>query len=69
MTPPLAPELFRGLLMSGSSDAGLARPRAVCTTAVHYPKPAKVVETNEVPNGDFIMHLSPITLGIRVNSA
>src|SRR6202049_3843661 len=28
MTPPLAPELFPGILMSGSSDAGLAACRA-----------------------------------------
>jgi alkanesulfonate monooxygenase len=52
MTPPLAPELFPGILMSGSSDAGLARARPVGATAVQYPKPAKDVETNDVPNGE-----------------
>jgi alkanesulfonate monooxygenase len=41
MTPPLPPELFPGILMSGSSDAGLAAARAVGATAVKYPKPAK----------------------------
>src|SRR5258707_12139417 len=40
MTPPLAPELFPGMLMSGSSDAGLAAARAVGAVAVQYPKPA-----------------------------
>jgi alkanesulfonate monooxygenase len=44
MTPPLAPELFPGILMSGSSDAGLAAARAVGATAVQYPKPAKEFE-------------------------
>lgn len=39
MTPSLDPELFPGLLMSGSSDAGLAAGRAVGATAVKYPKP------------------------------
>ncbi|MGH2955775.1 MAG: LLM class flavin-dependent oxidoreductase [Solirubrobacterales bacterium] len=39
MTPPLDPELFPGLLMSGSSDAGLAAGRAIGATAVKYPKP------------------------------
>jgi alkanesulfonate monooxygenase len=41
MTPPLAPELFPGILMSGSSDAGFAAARLVGATAVQYPKPAK----------------------------
>jgi alkanesulfonate monooxygenase len=44
MTPPLAPELFPGILMSGSSDAGFAAARAVGATAVQYPKPAKEFE-------------------------
>jgi len=52
MTPPLAPELFPGILMSGSSDAGLAAARAVGATAVQYPKPAKDVQTNPVPDGE-----------------
>src|SRR5580693_8748710 len=46
MTPPLAPELFPGILMSGSSEAGLAAARAVGATAVKYPKPAKDTESN-----------------------
>jgi alkanesulfonate monooxygenase len=52
MTPPLAPELFPGTLMSGSSDAGLAAAQAVGATVVQDPKPAKAVETSEVPNGE-----------------
>ena len=52
MTPPLAPELFPGILMSGSSEAGLAAARAVGATAVQYPKPAKEFESNVVPDGE-----------------
>jgi alkanesulfonate monooxygenase len=44
MTPPLDPALFPGILMSGSSEAGLAAARAVGATAVQYPKPAKEFE-------------------------
>jgi alkanesulfonate monooxygenase len=53
MTPPLAPELFPGILMSGSSEAGMAAARAVGATAVQYPKPAKDFEPIPVStNGD-----------------
>jgi alkanesulfonate monooxygenase len=39
MTPPLPEELFPGVLISGSSDAGLAAAREIGATAVKYPKP------------------------------
>src|SRR5215469_12994070 len=52
MTPPLAPELFPGILMSGSSDAGLAAARAVGAIAVQYPKPAKEFESSVVTDGE-----------------
>jgi alkanesulfonate monooxygenase len=52
MTPPLAPELFPGILMSGSSDAGLAAARAVGATAVQYPKPAKDSEPASSSDGE-----------------
>jgi alkanesulfonate monooxygenase len=39
MTPPLPPELYPGILISGSSDAGLAAAREIGATAVKYPKP------------------------------
>src|ERR1700726_1934499 len=51
MTPPLAPELFPGILMSGSSDAGMAAARAVGATAVQYPKPAKDSESTVGSDG------------------
>ncbi len=39
MTPPLPPELFPGILVSGSSEAGLAAAQALGATAVKYPQP------------------------------
>jgi alkanesulfonate monooxygenase len=39
LTPGLAPELFPGIFVSGSSDAGVAAARAIGATAVKYPKP------------------------------
>src|ERR1700730_14132160 len=45
MTPALDPKLFPGLLISGSSEAGLARERAICATPVQYPKPTKEYES------------------------
>lgn len=39
MTPELPPELFPGIMISGSSDAGMAAARAIGATAVRYPKP------------------------------
>jgi alkanesulfonate monooxygenase len=39
LTPPLPEELLPGVLISGSSDAGLEAARAIGATAVKYPKP------------------------------
>ena len=39
MTPPLPSELYPGIMISGSSDAGLAAAREIGATAVRYPKP------------------------------
>lgn len=39
LTPPLPPELFPGIFVSGSSDAGIDAARAIGATAVKYPKP------------------------------
>lgn len=49
MTPPLAGELFPGILVSGSSEAGLAAARAIDAVAVKYPKPPGEYE-NEPPD-------------------
>ncbi len=46
MTPPMRADLFPGIFMSGSSDAGMATARALDATAVEYPKPSE--EYNEV---------------------
>lgn len=45
MTPPLPKDLFPGIFMSGSSDAGLSAAKALGATAVQYPKPPAEYET------------------------
>ncbi|HXF95936.1 MAG TPA: LLM class flavin-dependent oxidoreductase [Gemmatimonadales bacterium] len=39
LTPPVPPELFPGILVSGSSEAGRRAALAMGATAVKYPKP------------------------------
>src|SRR5258705_717281 len=41
LTPPLAADLYPGIFVSGSSDAGLAAARAIGATALLYPKRAE----------------------------
>lgn len=41
MSPPLSAELFPGIFISGSSEAGLEAAKAIGATAIKYPKPAK----------------------------
>jgi len=58
MTPPLDAELAPGILVSGSSPAGLAAARAIGATAVKYPKPPKAYLDTPAPEG--------IGCGVRV---
>lgn len=58
MTPPLAPELFPGLLISGSSAAGLEAAKAIGATAVQYPRPVTECAADDRPDG--------LDTGIRV---
>ena len=58
MTPPLPPELFPGVFVSGSSEAGLAAAKAMGAVAVKYPKPPGEYE-NEPPD-------ETIDSGVRV---
>lgn len=58
MTPTLPPELFPGILISGSSEAGLAAAKAIGATAVKYPKPPGEYE-NDPPDEN-------INSGVRV---
>jgi alkanesulfonate monooxygenase len=44
MAPPVAPELAPGILISGSSAAGLAAATRIGATAIKYPKPAEEEE-------------------------
>jgi alkanesulfonate monooxygenase len=41
MSPPLPPELFPGIFVSGSSPAGVAAAKEIGATAIEYPKPAE----------------------------
>jgi alkanesulfonate monooxygenase len=41
LTPALARELFPGVFVSASSEAGLATGQALGATCVHYPKPSR----------------------------
>jgi alkanesulfonate monooxygenase len=50
LSPPLPPDLFPGIFISGSSEAGLSAARAVGATAIKYPKP--VAECRDEPAGD-----------------
>ena len=48
LTPPLPQDLFPGIFVSGSSDAGLAAAKAIGATAVKYPKaPGEEVAPDE----------------------
>ena len=48
LTPQLRSELFPGIFVSGSSDAGLAAAKAIGATAVKYPKaPGEEVAPDE----------------------
>lgn len=58
LTPPLAPELFPGIFVSGSSDAGVEAARGLGATAIKYPKPARECESEPPVNG--------VDSGIRV---
>ena len=58
MTPPLPPELFPGVFVSGSSEAGLAAAKAMGAVAVKYPRPPGEYE-NEPPD-------ETIDSGVRV---
>jgi alkanesulfonate monooxygenase len=49
LSPPLPPELFPGLFVSGSSEAGRAAARSLEAVAIEYPKPAQ--DAPELSNG------------------
>ena len=51
MTPPLEPALAPGILVSGSSPAGLEAARAIGAVAVKYPRPPKDYRGDPPPEG------------------
>ncbi|CAN5227334.1 LLM class flavin-dependent oxidoreductase [soil metagenome] len=57
LTPALPAELFPGIFVSGSSDAGVAAARAIGATAVKYPKP---------PNEEVSTSADSAGIGMRV---
>ena len=62
MTPPLPPELFPGVFVSGSSEAGIGAARAIGAVAVKYPRPP-AEENGRGPSDviDFGMRVGVIT--------
>jgi alkanesulfonate monooxygenase len=58
LIPALAPHLFPGIFVSGSSEAGVKSAQAIGATAIRYPKPAKDYETEPILDG--------VPSGIRV---
>ncbi len=62
LTPPLPRELFPGIFVSASSEAGLATAQAIGATAVHYPKPSREYEATSVrPDSDAGIRIGIIT--------
>jgi alkanesulfonate monooxygenase len=51
LKPPLPPDLFPGIFVSGSSEAGMAAAIALNATAVKYPGPASECELQAPPAG------------------
>lgn len=51
MTPPLSSQLFPGIFVSGSSEAGLAAAEAMGATAIKYPKPPAEHEKEPIQHG------------------
>lgn len=55
LLPPLPADLFPGIFVSGSSEAGLVAAEAIGATAIKYPKPAKESQDDRsngaVPSG------------------
>ena len=58
LTPSLPQHLLPGMLISGSSPAGLAAAQAIGATAVQYPEPSDLIGEGQRPDG--------IDTGIRV---
>lgn len=57
ITPPLPPELLPGLLISGSSQAGMEAAEVIGAVGVRYPKP---------PGDEDLPHDTAVKCGIRV---
>jgi alkanesulfonate monooxygenase len=51
LAPSLPEHLFPGMMISGSSPAGLAAAQAIGATAVQYPEPAELMGESQRPDG------------------
>ena len=58
LTPGIPPELMPGILLSGSSEAGLAASRKIGATAIQYPEPPSEYRSKVAEDG--------IDYGIRI---
>lgn len=62
MKPPLPDNLFPGIFISGSSEAGMATARSLGATAIEYPRPGEEYTTAEVAaRGDAGIRIGIIT--------
>jgi alkanesulfonate monooxygenase len=61
LTPPLPRELFPGIFVSGSSEAGLAAAKAIPCTAIKYPRPPGEEEALPKDGGEFGIRIGIIT--------
>jgi len=62
LNPRLAPELSPGILMSGSSEAGMAAAREIGATAVQYPEPPRENTAGQPPeNGPCGIRIGIVT--------
>jgi alkanesulfonate monooxygenase len=61
LVPSITQDLFPGIFVSGSSEAGMAASRAIGGTAIKYPRPSE--EETMLPNdeGDFGIRIGIIT--------
>jgi alkanesulfonate monooxygenase len=64
LTPSLPEHLLPGMLISGSSPAGLAAARAIAATAVQYPEPAEQMGEWQRPDGSMLGSGSGSSQGI-----
>jgi len=61
LTPPVPKDLFPGIFVSGSSEAGMAASRALQCAAIKYPRPPGEEEPLPKGDGEFGIRIGIIT--------